>query len=48
MQNLSELELGSSMLSVAVILGWLGLFSVFLRLLTISIKKIMEAIFRKP
>ena len=47
MQNLLQRDLGSSLLSVAVILGWLGLFFVFLRVLTISIKRIFEAIFKK-
>jgi len=47
MQNLLQLDLGSSLLSVAIILGWLGLFFVFLRVLTISIKRILEAIFKK-
>ena len=47
MQNLLQRDLGSSLLSLAVILGWLGLFFVFLRILTISIKRIFEAIFKK-
>ncbi len=47
MQYLLQRDLGSSLLSVAIILGWLGLFFVFLRLLTISIKRILEAIFKK-
>ena len=47
MQNLLQRDLGSSLLSIAVILGWLGLFFVFLRILTISIKKVLEAIFKK-
>jgi len=47
MQNFIQRDLGSSMLSIAVILGWLGLFFVFLRILTISIKKILEAIFKQ-
>ena len=47
MQNLLERDLGSILLSIAVILGWLGLFFVFLRVLTISIKKILETIFKK-
>ena len=49
MQNFlqGDLDLGSSMLSIAIILGWLGLFFVFLRLLTISIKRILEVIFKK-
>ena len=37
MQNLLQRDLGSSMLSIAIILGWLGLFFVFLRVLTIAI-----------
>ncbi len=47
MQNFLQRDLGSSMLSIAVILGWLGLFFVFLRVLTILIKKILEAVFKK-
>tara|TARA_B100001989_G_scaffold68494_1_gene46498 strand:+ start:276 stop:422 length:147 start_codon:yes stop_codon:yes gene_type:complete len=47
MQNLLQQDLGSSLLSIAVILGWLGLFFVFLRVLTILIKRILEAIFKK-
>jgi len=47
MQNFLQRDLGSSMLSIAVLLGWLGLFFVFLRLLTVTIKKILEAVFKK-
>jgi len=47
MQNLLQRDLGSSMLSLAVLLGWLGLFFVFLRVLTILIKRILEGIFKK-
>jgi hypothetical protein len=47
MQNLLQHDLGSSLLAIAVILGWLGLFFVFLRVLTILIKRILEAIFKK-
>ena len=47
MQNLLQRDLGSSLLSIAVVLGWLGLFFVFLRVLTISIKRILEVIFKK-
>jgi len=47
MQNLLQRDIGSSMLSIAVILGWLGLFFVFLRILTISIKRILEIMFKK-
>ena len=47
MQNLLQRDLGSSLLSIAVILGWLGLFFVILRILTILIKMVLEAIFKK-
>jgi len=47
MQKFLQGDLGSNMLSIAVILGWLGLFFVFLRVLTISIKRILEAVFKK-
>jgi len=47
MQNFLQRDLGASMLSIAVILGWLGLFFVFLRVLTISIKRILETVFKK-
>jgi len=46
MQNFLQRDLGSSMLSIAVILGRLGLLIVFLRVLTISIKRILEAFFK--
>ena len=47
MQNFLQRDLGSSMLSIAIVLGWLGLFFVFLRVLTIAIKRILEAVFKK-
>ena len=47
MQNLLQRDLGSSLLSIAVILGWLGLFFVFLRIFTITLKRILEVIFKK-
>ncbi len=47
MQNFLQRDLGSSMLSIAIILGWLGLFFVFLRVVTIAIKRILEAVFKK-
>ena len=47
MQNFIQRDLGSSMLSIAIILGWLGMFFVFLRILTIAIKRILEAVFKK-
>ncbi len=47
MENLFQHDIGASLLSIAIILGWLGLFFVFLRILTISIKRILELIFKK-
>ena len=47
MENLFQHDLGASLLSIAIVLGWLGLFFVFLRILTISIKRILELIFKK-
>ena len=47
MQNLLQLDLGATLLSIAIILGWLGLFFVFLRILTISIKRILESVLKK-
>ena len=46
MQNFLQRDLGSIMLSIAVVVGWLGLFFVFLRVLTISIKRILEVVFK--
>jgi len=47
MQNFLQRDLSSTLLSLAVILGWLGLFFVFLRLLTILLKRVLEAVFKK-
>ena len=47
MENFLQRDLGSNMLSIAIILGSLGLFFVFLRIVTVSLKKILEAIFKK-
>tara|TARA_Y100000991_G_C21762032_1_gene259180 strand:- start:281 stop:421 length:141 start_codon:yes stop_codon:yes gene_type:complete len=46
MKEFLQQDLGSSLLSISVLVGWLGLSIVFLRLLTISIKKILEAVFK--
>ena len=46
MQDLLERDLGASLLSITVLLGWLGISFVFLRLLTLSIKKILEAVYK--
>ena len=46
MQEYLQRDLGSSLLSISVLLGWMGISFVFLRLLAISIKKILEALFK--
>ena len=48
MQEFLQRDLGSSLLSISVLLGWLGISFVFLRLLAISIKKILEVLFKIP
>ena len=45
MKEFLQRDLGSSLLSISVLLGWLGISFVFLRLLTVSIKKFLEAVF---
>jgi len=47
MQDLIEQDLGTSLLSIAIIIGWIALSFVFLRILAISIKRILEVIFKK-
>ena len=46
MQEFLQRDLGSILLSISVIIGWLGISLVFLRLLAISIKKILESVFK--
>ena len=46
MQEFLQRDLGTSLLSISVLVGWLGISFVFLRLLAISIKKILEVLFR--
>ena len=48
MQEFLQRDLGSSLLSISVLLGWVGLSFVFLRLLAISLKKVLEAVFKNP
>ena len=48
MHDLLQQDLGSSLLSLAIILGWLGISFVFLRLLAILLKRILEAVFKNP
>ena len=44
MSDLLQKDLGSSLLSITVLLGWLGIGFVILRIFTISIKRILEAV----
>tara|TARA_B100000900_G_scaffold130704_1_gene110570 strand:+ start:1399 stop:1554 length:156 start_codon:yes stop_codon:yes gene_type:complete len=44
MNELLQKDLGSSLLSLTVLIGWLGIGFVFLRILTISIKRILESV----
>ena len=46
MKDLLQQDLGASLLSLAVILGMFALSFVFLRILAISIKRILEALFK--
>ena len=46
MSDLFQNDLGSSLLSITVLLGWLGIGFVVLRILTLSIKRILEAVLK--
>ena len=46
MEDFLQQDLGSSLLSFSILLGWFGLGFVFLRLLAITIKRILEALFK--
>ena len=46
MQEFLQKDLSSSLLSISVLLGWLGISFVFLRILAIIIKKILVAVFK--
>jgi len=46
MSDFLQRDLGSTLLSITVLLGWLGIGFVFLRILTISIKRILEAVLK--
>ena len=46
MQELLQRDLSTSLLSIAILLGWLGLSFIFLRLLAISIKKLLDAVLK--
>ena len=44
MSDLFQKDLGSTLLSVAVILGWIGIVFTLLRIILLSIKKILEKV----
>ena len=44
MNDLFQKDLGSILLSIAVLLGWLGLVFTSLRIVLLSIKKILERV----
>ena len=46
MEDLLQKDLGASLLSIAIIIGWLGIGFVFLRIITLLIKRILEAVFK--
>ena len=46
MKDLLQRDLGSSLLSLAIIMGWIGIGFVFLRILAILIKRILEAVLK--
>tara|TARA_Y100000589_G_scaffold106251_1_gene100870 strand:+ start:1298 stop:1450 length:153 start_codon:yes stop_codon:yes gene_type:complete len=46
MSEFFQRDLGSSLLSISVLIGWLGIAFVFLRILAISIKRILEAVLK--
>ena len=48
MNELLQHDLGASLLSIAIVLGWLGIGFVCLRILAILLKKILEVLFKKP
>ena len=46
MQEFLQRDLSSSLLSISVLLGWLAISLVFLRILAITIKNILETLFK--
>ena len=47
MTDFFQRDLGTNLLSIFILIGWLGIGFVFLRLLTLSIKKILDLMFKK-
>ncbi len=46
MSDIFQKDLGSILLSVSVVIGWIGIGFVFLRILTLSIKRILETVLK--
>ena len=46
MEELLQKDLGSILLSLAIIIGWLGIGFVILRIVAILIKRILEAVLK--
>ena len=46
MKEFLQQDIGSILLSISVLIGWLAISFVFLRILAISIKKLLEVIFK--
>tara|TARA_Y100001978_G_C23610393_1_gene393261 strand:- start:97 stop:243 length:147 start_codon:yes stop_codon:yes gene_type:complete len=46
MNDFFQRDLGSTLLSIVVLIGWLGIGFVFLRIIALSIKKILESVSR--
>ena len=46
MPEFLQRDLGSSLHSISVLIGWLGIGFVILRLLAISLKKVLEVVFK--
>ena len=44
MNDLLQKDLGSTLLSITVLIGWLGLVFTTLRIILLSIKKILEKV----
>ena len=47
MQEFLQQDLSSLLLSISILLGWLGISFVFLRLLALLIKKLFDTVFIK-
>tara|TARA_B100000963_G_scaffold173186_1_gene150658 strand:- start:2245 stop:2397 length:153 start_codon:yes stop_codon:yes gene_type:complete len=46
MEDFLQKDLGASLLSIAIIIGWLGIGFVILRIVALSIKRILEAVLK--